>query len=237
VIGVWILVIAGRAAARLYAGTSQNERAELSVIFLGAGWWCYVILLLGSSFLLGRGYPFDGRILSPLFVLAVPVFFISVRKSDFVNNQPLVIIIGHCFAFVALFAGSHVHKFATTHVGFGPNDWRHSPTIAAVRDLPKNITIYSNSADAIYLFADRDAIWLPYQLPGEFTRGSIHWHDIGKCTRRFQEDLARGAIVAFFDSPSHGLQTMKREEFLAKSGVVVQKEYADGFVGVAGASR
>jgi hypothetical protein len=136
-----------------------------------------------------------------------------------------------------LFAGYHLpHTLAqaqTLHkegAGYTGKQWRQSPLVSALRELPDGIPIITNEADAVLFLTGRPAVWLPDVIasqPAEvFTR-------FGDSPENLREEIAfreRGGALVLFPSihrqlsALYGEQSEKRLQTLT-NGLAVHIRY------------
>jgi dolichyl-phosphate-mannose-protein mannosyltransferase len=123
-----------------------------------------VALLIFSISFVDTSIRLDGRLFEPIHVAAL-VLVVCFASNLYRHSQPspqmrlTFVLVG------LIFAGSHSIKgarwFLNTRLdglGYASSQWRESPTIALVKGLPRDITIYSNGYDAIYYLTGRHAL-------------------------------------------------------------------------------
>jgi hypothetical protein len=142
------------------------ELGFVITVFIGA----YLLLIIAAVGLFGRTVSFTERIMLPLMPMAVMLLAIgwnTLRPQARSNRRTAMVLATACTLIIGLRmvgALDYCRYIAEGHGAGAQNyqqsSWRTSPTIAEIRNLPKDATIYSNAPDAIYLLTGRNAIWL-----------------------------------------------------------------------------
>ncbi|MBV9600326.1 MAG: hypothetical protein JOZ87_26175 [Chloroflexi bacterium] len=127
----------------------------------------YVAGVLVSMAVFDDLVEFDTRILAPVFVCLVILFsaaaprvfewawrVTSLRAP--VSVAVAAVATAYALRFAALVVSAHGHG-----VIYSNTDWLGSATMARVRELPADATIFSNAPDAVYILAGRGT----YQIP------------------------------------------------------------------------
>ncbi|OWY70343.1 hypothetical protein B7486_16245 [cyanobacterium TDX16] len=140
------------------------ELGFVMTVFVGA----YLLLIIAAVGLFGRTVSFNERIMLPLMPIALMLLAVGWNTLRPRNSRRMAMVLATvCTLVVGVrMAGAldYCNYIATGHGAGAQNyqhpSWRTSPTIAEIRNLPKDATIYSNAPDAIYLLTGRNAIWL-----------------------------------------------------------------------------
>lgn len=170
----WMALRKSTASATLHTKRSRQQApssyaggVELGfviTIFIGA----YLLLIVAAVGLFGRTVSFTERIMLPLMPMALMLLAVGWNTlRPRISRRTARVLATACTLVVAVrMAGAldYSNYIAAGHGAGAQNyqhpSWRTSPTIAEVRDLPEDATIYSNAPDAIYLLTGRNAIWL-----------------------------------------------------------------------------
>jgi hypothetical protein len=142
-------------------------RLPAEIRLLGVFSVVYGLFLLASVSLVDANTPFDERLLSPLFVaiLVISVFALATvqgagRGARLVRAA--IVIAGALFSLLSLKASSTAALEAYRNgIGFNQLEWRGSPTLAHLSELPEVTRIYANAPEAVYLLTGRSALQIP----------------------------------------------------------------------------
>lgn len=186
-------------------------------------------LLLSISFF-DANTPLDSRILSPLFFASVITLvvlfsrFVAASQARFWRVAWLVgtamLVIGYGQAALPWLQSAHQQG-----IGFSAVAWQQSPVMAAVRDLPAGILVYTNSPEAVYFNGYHRSLRLPRSFETVSQQANPNYAaEIAVA----QQQLATGqAVVAFFTNL--GRQVNPSEVELVESlSLDLQAAHPDG---------
>lgn len=176
--------LAGWAAAALAALLryfKNQVKSEISAF--QAGWFfaaegiVYLAVVVFTLTFLDASPIFENRILMPFYIslLALFAWLLSLlweHKSWLLRLGSLVLAFLVLVSFVEE-SRPAVWELRQDGQSFASSQWAESRTVAAVRELPQDATLYSNKITAIYFFTDRPAFIIPSptnpatQLPRE----------------------------------------------------------------------
>jgi 4-amino-4-deoxy-L-arabinose transferase-like glycosyltransferase len=151
-------------------GTPWREsllRIPAEIRLLGVFSIVYGLFLLASVSLVDANTPFDERLLSPLFVaiLVTSVFALASVQGPGRGARlarAAIVIAGGLFSLLSLKASSTAALEGYRNgIGFNQLEWRGSPTLAHLSELPGDTRIYANAPEAVYLLTGRSAIQIP----------------------------------------------------------------------------
>jgi hypothetical protein len=235
-LGLGALVLVGVVMSALHGHLrggqtpSAVERGRW-VLLLAFVFTSYLAVLLVTILFFDRLTPLNDRILSPLYLAALPAVVAGASELWARQRRPpvrglilgLIILAGLTQAYRGF--GS-VQSMRLTGLGLSSVDWRRSPTIAHVRSLPA-VPLYSNNLPALYFLANRNAMFVPssWNAASDQPR-SDYQADLA----RMRSDLqCRGALLVIVGShPSGRLPAGDRREIL--EGLVLLEEFEDGLI-------
>jgi len=146
-----------------YHRTPDRITTLLAPAMLLGGW--YIIVVVAARAFVGGGIPLDGRILSPLLVLAELVVVAAVAHWWRAYHTPMRVLIGVLAASWIGAAGIATARDAidatTDGSDFASSEWRDSPLVAWVRAHGGGHPLWSNWPPALYFHAGRMARLLP----------------------------------------------------------------------------
>jgi hypothetical protein len=181
---------------------------------------CY-LGLVGASRLLADGHiPLDDRLLSPVMLLAAPVFavlltaFWADARIDGVRRMIVVgLVASWCWG--ATEVGQWWWSIYTDDGGdFASRDWAQSPTLAQLEGVAPGTPLYTNWPAAVWFHTGRASRFLP-GTPDSST------------ARRFGAQVIRtGGVVLLFGTT--GPDVVDPERTLRASGLVQRAALADG---------
>jgi len=112
--------------------------------------------------------------------------------------------------------------------GFTSRAWRDSETVKFLKALPSQTVVYSNAADACYLFTNREVSRLPAKY--DSTRGRVN-PNFGAQMEALRDDLTNNhALVIYFDRLTWRSYLPSRNELEATYRLPVVTRFADGVV-------
>lgn len=148
---------------RSEALTAGDATVRAMLVFIGV----YVLAVLGSHFYLARNISFDARFLAvvrPLvYVLLATYAYRALRRVDALATAAAGVVAAGCVLLSAWFAapvGTLLHK----GVALPQNS---SPTVAAVKHLPRNALIFSNAVETLWGADGRNAVLMPVRWVNE----------------------------------------------------------------------
>jgi hypothetical protein len=125
----------------------------------------YLAAIVFSLFFFDASTPFHDRILAPIYIsllTAFAIFGTNLWRKSKAPLQILLVILTLCAASVSVANEVRaVNRLQTDPLGFASARWRNSKLIAAIKALPPDTLLYSNSPTAIYILTDRPAYIMP----------------------------------------------------------------------------
>ncbi len=170
VLFIWVVLV----MKRLWVSEAQNP--PLATFFTSTLYlFVYLAAIVFSLLFFDASTPFRDRILAPIFISLLTVFVVLgawfFRKATLVDPGPsarrtvlqgLVIILALSVASVSLAdVARTVTRLQNDPLGYASARWRNSKTVAAIKALPADTIIYSNSPTGTYILADRPAYIMP----------------------------------------------------------------------------
>ena len=173
-LALWLITLVGIGGILLWRRREQRVNSEtpqlsmpyiikLLILFLVV----YGLFLAVSISFLDANTPLDDRILSPVYVagLIVSLYFVG-ELLRFTGNLPVIrigfVVILLIFLVSNLLNGMGLVRDGYRHgFGFSSQVWKNSETLDQVRKLPEELTIFSNSPEAIYLYTGKTALPMP----------------------------------------------------------------------------
>ena len=194
----WRYISRPRQAEALKRGGKESR--EVISFTTGLYIFAYLAAIVASMSMFDAATKFQLRILAPVFVgllILVVALGIWMRK----NYRPLVI------AATVVVLGLSVYKQINTFVfysqgglGYASFQWYDSEAMAYLRDLPPDVSIYTNEPAAVYLYVGRGAKVLPSRYDSATTQARSEFED---GVAQMQDEINQGlAVMALFDSGS-----------------------------------
>jgi hypothetical protein len=185
-------------------GRVQEEQPATPWLYLltaGAYLGFLVVSMIGAD---PPATPLETRLLALVMPMVAVLAAWAMHRATKMTPRPAAIAAGLTLVLASLAVGDVVcvqrllYRKDQRFLMFASEPWTSSPTAKAVRGLPENATIFSNSCDALYYLTGRNAIWVPkiYDPPGQ---PSPRFADE---VRAMRSDLERsgGYIVMFNDT-------------------------------------
>jgi hypothetical protein len=235
-LGMAMLLVVGAGMSTLYVRLRRSPTPSASeagswALLLAGYFTSYLVVLLLTVLFFDRLTPLNDRILSPLYLTAVPAVAVAakrlwiLRRPGWIRGLLAVLLISG-----ALLQGYRSFRFvATTRqagLGLSGRQWRGSPTIAYLRTLPAH-PLYSNNLPALYFLAGRDAAFVPSSWNPASDQPRV---DFDSGLERMRRDLrCQGALLIIVGSnPAERLPVSDRAELF--EGLTVVAKLEDGLV-------
>lgn len=188
-------------------------------------------VVLTVSFL-DANTPLDDRILAPVFIAMLVLAMTGVSiVLRLITRQKLVreVIIATLGVLVLAQLGSAmswIRTYRQMGLGYSSPAWQQSETVAAVRALPPQVSVFSNAPEAIGLLARREAHSLPRKNAAMLGEANAGYDDEVAALR---EAVASGAVVVYFDALADR-PVATASELASKMALVPLKRTSDGFI-------
>lgn len=199
---IWSLT-RGEIEWRSKEGAQPHARATARVSAGVAGIYTvsfFLVVLLARS-AVDAMVPLGERMLAPLAPIYVLLLFLAAdaaaRTSRFARTIAILLVTFLVAGQVARGA-SWLATDAGKGQGYIADRWRESEAIAFVRDLPSDVPVYSNQADAIYHLAGRVSPSIPWFRGYE---GVVEEAELRERFRAWGDEVRRndGLVVYFHD--------------------------------------
>lgn len=213
-----VVALGRAAAARRRAG---DPLVLVATLFLAA----YGAALLVSKSLVDALTPIDTRLLSPV----LPVLAVALAAAAPAAGRAAAVAAALA---VAVVAGQAVRTVAWSvdhrdePRGYASELWRRSPTLAALRELPPGVAVYTNDRAAVYLGTGRTARTVPRRTDPWTRRPDP---DLAEDVDRLAADVAAGrAVVVWFHGEAPGV--LPEAELVRRAGITDAVEHFDATV-------
>ena len=187
-------------------------------------WLCAIFLVVYSVFLVvsisyfDAAIPLDDRILSPLY--SVLVIFVSVLIAQAVQmakpgRLERILFLLPIFLVLMIHGDTGAKWIGDRHpVGNGYNSgrWHRSQTIAALGELPEDITAFSNRPDAVYFLTGRQLLSIPMKTDPHSLKDDPRYDSE---LAQLRQSLEEGGVLVYFGSAGP-LYVPSRSELLAE---------------------
>ena len=156
---VWLILT----ARRLWG----NRKDAALVLFFTSTLYLFVYLAatIFSLLFFDASTPFHDRILAPIYISLLTACIVfgmwAWRKAKTPLRVLLVILVFSAASVSIINVGQAVTRLQADPLGFASARWRNSKLIAAIKALPPDTLLYSNSPTAIYILTDRPAYIMP----------------------------------------------------------------------------
>ena len=219
---VWVIVTAWRYLSKPQHERTGKEAREVLSFTTGLFIFAYLASILSSMLMFDAATKFKLRILSPVLVsllILIVVFGIWMRS----RRREMVV------ALTLLILGLSIYKQSITfntwsksELGYASFQWYDSKAMDYLRELPKDVTIYTNEPGAVYLYTGRGS----YVLPDRFDSATAIAHtNFEKGVALMQMDIHQGkAVLALFD---HGENVSKDVPALTAGLYLAHKSSGD----------
>lgn len=198
------LTIHARRSSDFDATTPRMTMRAKSCWLLGLVIACYATFYLAAGTLFDPAIDFrDVRHMLPVllacFLLAVLGGYTMWEAAGRRRSVAAMVFVG-CCGLLFVLSPRIVNKSlqlsrnsGSGGEGFHDKKWRASPTIAAVHDLPRNVKLYSNAPDAIYILTHRNSV----RMPRKDAWKQASQNDLKASFERIRRDIENGALIVF----------------------------------------
>jgi hypothetical protein len=225
VLGAAVLLIKRRGSLT-WTGCQVPSLLALHGAFIPA----YLGFVVISISLFDAHTPLDHRILLPVYLSGFIIFLYGMtwfllQIHDFRRNLLCLLLLPffilHSFRGVSLLVGGY-----TVGYGYTSKAWRSSPILAAVRQLPGDIPIYTNGPDVIYIHSGRNANWVPYSVRLTENRPN---EDFSRDLSSMIADVeSNHGVIVFFDKITWRWYLVQEDQLLRKYALQIAKAADDG---------
>ena len=177
----------------------RSGKKAMGVIAFTTGLYilAYLASIVASMTIFDAATKFRLRILSPVLVgLLILLVYLGVWLRN--KNRGVVIILTVIILGFAVYKQSiTMNNWHKSGLGYASFKWYDSETMAFLRELPKDVMIYTNEPAAVYLYTGRGN----YVLPDRFDSATAQVRPgFEEGIERMQRDINNGnAVLALFD--------------------------------------
>jgi 4-amino-4-deoxy-L-arabinose transferase-like glycosyltransferase len=189
----------------------------------------YGVFLISSITFFDAAIPLDWRLLTPLFVLLIVSVctWIGTTPNQSLRRAaaPLVLTIVFISAWAAVVEANSMRREG---IGYTADMWRDSPTIAALKQFPPDVQVYSNGWDVIYFYTGRHTQLLPNK-PEEADAAS--GDTFNARMQQLEDELkARHAVIAYLHHGRRGPLFLNEAELMQQLSIRRLGRYDDGAI-------
>jgi hypothetical protein len=166
---------------------------------------CYAALLLVSISFVDLQTPLDSRILSPVFVSGLIVTLcLACRVSSSGGRMGALKAVGVLLAITlacayCVSAANWIGKTRREGLGFSAKRWRGLEILRRSEEVARNVRVYSNGPDALYVLSRRVAFRIPAKTdPTSGLENERYESEMAKMER----DLEQGAVIIYLSEIS-----------------------------------
>jgi len=141
---------------------------------------------------------FKLRILAPVFVsLLILLIYFGIRLRN--KNRPFIIVMTLVFLSFSVYKQvDTIHFLSKGGLGYASFQWYDSKTMAYLREIPADVSIYTNEPAAVYLYTGRGARVLPDHVDSATL---LPREDFEKDMAQMKQDVIEDkAVLVIFDS-------------------------------------
>ena len=209
---------------------SLRMRLYNQIRFFSAVWVAtYVIFLAAYNSFANPAVDLGPRVALPVYVFGMIVVF-SLIEWERARTLFWCIVLSSFVLFIFNLRPA-VHWISYRHregEGFTSRAWRDSETVKSLKALPPQTVIYSNAADACYLFTKREVLRLPAKY--DVTRARVNTNFAAQMDA-LRDDLNNNhALVIYFDRLTWRWYLPARTELEETYKLPVLTRLADGVV-------
>jgi len=213
----------------LWMGGHDRYVRFFSAVMVGT----YVIFIVVYNSLAYPLVDFGPRVALPVYVFGMILFFSLVDWESAMGKRRTLfwcVILASIVLFIfnlrpAIYWVSYRQREGE---GLTSRAWKDSETVKFLKSLPSQTIIYSNAADACYLFTKREVLRLPAKYDSTGGRDNA---DFGAQMEVLKNDLDKNhALIIYFDRLTWRWYLPSRNELEEKYKLPVVTRLADGVV-------
>ena len=235
-----LLVMATVVGALVYASlrrwqressTGAGDSRHLGPFAFGVGAVFY-FAFMAFAIVLEANLAFNGRYAAPFYVFAIIAAVSGAAQSqDLRPRWARVGLVAFACVLLLLLVGRsipHTLDEYANGIGFASSQWRQSPTLHAVAELPAGAAIYTNGPEAIFYVTNRRSEFVPKKFDrrtGIDTPGnslSDQLEDVRRSMAR------RPTFIVFLDQVDWRFYLMDEPDLVEILNLQEQRRFADG---------
>lgn len=226
------------AVTMAFIGWRDRDRQAMRAMHEPFVWLMALLVPIYLSFLLltisffDANTPLDDRILAPAYVamLILVVAGMGIALGLAMRRRlvrgAIIGALGLVILVQLASAASWIRTYRQGGLGYSSPAWRQSETVAAVRELPEEVVIFSNAPEAIDLLAGREALALPRKNNAMLgIQNAGYENEIAAVTQA----VAAGAVVVYFDALMDRPVT-SASELASRTSLAPLQHTADGLI-------
>jgi len=193
----------------------------------------YVVFLVAYNSFANPAVDLGPRVALPVYVFGIILIFSLIEWESAVGKLRTLFWCITVSAFLVVLGnlGPAVSWVSYRHregEGFTSRNWKESETVQFVKALPSHVTVWSNAADACYLFTHREALRLPAKY--DPTRARVNT-EFAKQMTALRNKLNDGqTVVIYFDKVTWRDYLPNRSDLEGSDKLPVLRRFADGVV-------
>jgi 4-amino-4-deoxy-L-arabinose transferase-like glycosyltransferase len=195
---------------------------------------CFGTLLVFSISFVDFHTPADQRVLSPIFVTWVILGACGATAiAEPLRRGVRAGFIAGCGAAICLIGSPSIRLVARLHRhgdGFSHAMWQQSPTLAAVRELPPDMEVFTNAPGVVYLLTGRELI---LTVPSSISASSMLPNpDYQPLMTRIRDemDAGRGVLVYLKHYGAHRLNYPSEQDLRSELHLHLRQRFPDGAI-------
>lgn len=192
----------------------------------------YLFFLFISISFFDAYIPVDSRLLSPVLILLTLGTFSMMWTITQMFQKPVVwlsflIITGLVISIRTPDVMHFIRKIQDNGLMFTSKQWRASESVAFVKLLNRDMTIYSNGPDALGFLTDNVVLFPPYKYDPNTTAENPLYQD--KLEKMCKDISENGAILVYFNS-IYRSYLPTQEQLDSTCRLPILRRFADGIV-------
>ncbi len=198
---VWLVIRAWNALSKphqISTGEGSARKSQEVISFTTALYiFAYLASIIASMLMFDAATKFKLRILAPVFVsLLILLIYFGVWLRN--KNRPFILVMTFVFLSFSLYKQvSTINFLSKGGLGYASFQWYDSKTMAYLRELPDDLSIYTNEPGAVYLYVGRGARVLPTQFD---SATALPREDFDAGVTQLKQDVLQGkAVLVIFD--------------------------------------
>jgi len=204
-----------------------------SINLFGLSVIIYGLVIIASMSFIDRATSPDERILLPVYVssliLTVCVggaMICSARMTRFLKAVTIILLVFLAGSYCAR-SGRWIEEHRHDGQGYMKRAWRDSPTIAAVKSLPRGTLIFTQAQDAAYILGGRDAARIPPKVfPTSGLKNLEYEVELQHMLDRLQSE---DGVIVYFDRIRRPYYP-SREELTGRLPLQLVSRTEDGWI-------
>jgi hypothetical protein len=212
--------------------TGSERSILVPVLMLFAGF--YVLFVALSISFIDAHTLLDDRMLVPLYMAIMMIVLIAAgRWADQLTGIKSFrhVIVAFSIVFIAGLSSATIYwtnKKSYEGHGFNSLAWQESELMTYINSLSRQVKVYSNAADAIYILSSKNAAFIPFKYNAHSLQPNQYFEEeVSRMKANFEDGEA---VLVYFDSVYWRTYIPSQEDLEEMYQLQLIQEFEDGSI-------